>query len=749
MPKSSLNVGALNLDMGPSPGNHLWVAKDVLMSSGGYDMTPSWISYANETITTGYLIRGVGSWRGGYVGRLYLATNDKLWELGGSVGDFTDVTGNSLTNTTHGVTFASYGDWAFASNGVNHIQAIRVPSTLAAATNFADMVHTSGGAKFAAKYICSHKNHLVAANLTFLESYGEIASFTTPAGAGFTSLNQPNGDSIQVYGDAADTAGAGKYVTVYGTYTGGGDTVAAEQILINGASAVTSSRVNWEKILGMNSSFEPVLITARKTVGGAIFATFDTITGTGIEAVTAGQTSGGDQLLDIVASDTTTRVIGIIGTSELGVAQWDSQELTGATTVQSNLRFRTFTHILTGNLEASRTVTVSAHAYAVGQEEPYLVWWSGIDDPEGYGTETYAPQIVGSSNQPLLDGVGKITGVVDGGDCFFVFKAGSIYRFDGPPFQSTVISSTFGMAHGNVPYRQNDRIYFWSSAGLRFIDIKSNEVVKASDGFVQKSVTGAGIGVYTGTDGQFPAGGQSTFTTTNGAATGTVASISGDPANSVVFVLYYNGSSGDNAVATWGLVYDEVTDRFTQLSGPTSSNAVGTYLCEMRTDDGTERYTVGSAVKCLYKTSATNMRADSFTRTGFTTSTSSRNAYLRWPMWSAMQDGVDKASRILRVRPKFDNLSTFMGGGGGFVVKVDVVSVSGVQKSWAYHGLFSKGQSTTSLDGWITIDGCPYSDKHSIGVSITGTAGIDAPPPYVANFVGIDIDWLPAPTRSI
>jgi len=214
-----------------------------------------------------------------------------------------------------------------------------------------------------------------------------------------------------------------------------------------------------------------------------------------------------------------------------------------------------------------------------------------------------------------------------------------------------------------------------------------------------------------------------------------------------VFVLYQN-TADTAATSTFGLVYDETTDRFTQLSGPLLANAAGTYLVEMRTDSGSEKFPVGGSLQCLYKTTTTNLRADSFVRAGFTATTSVRPAYLRWPFWSVLKDGASKASRILRVRPLFDNLSTFMQD-GYFTIKVDVISISGVQKSWYVNGVFSKGEVTKSKDGWVTIDGCPYADKHSIGVSVTGVGDIGSPAPYLANFIGIDVDYLADPSRSI
>lgn len=746
MPKVRLPVSTLNMDLGPSPGGHLWVARDVILSTGGLEMTPSWVSYANATLTSGYLPRGVGTWRGGSTGRVYIGTDNKLWELGS--GALTDVTGNAMDNVTNGVTFANYGEWMFASNGVDEIQVMKVPSALAASTNFKDMAYTTGGAKIAPKYICSHKNHIVGANIKFLESYGTIASYTTAAGAAFT--NQPNGSGSLLQVISSSGVDVGQSVSIYGTTTGGGDTVTSDTIVTNGTSAVDGTISTFQKILGVyftGGAAATGTITIRNKTGATTITTVAPAgTSSGVYLVAAADQGGGDRVIDIVASGATTRQVGFIGTDTDGSTLFDSQALSGTTIVQSNSEFRSVFLVLTGDIENTRTVTVSSHQYPVGYTDSYLVWWSGTDDPEGYGTEVLAPQIAGSSNQPLLDGIGKVTGVVDGGDCFFVFKAGCVYRFDGPPFQATNISASVGMAAGNVPYKQNDRIYFWSTAGLRYIDIKTNQIEKPADGTAQKAVTGGGIGVYNGIDYQYPKSRTSPMELANGLCTGSVVSISGDPANSMVFVLYYNGSGVSGA--DHGLAYDEVADRFTQITGPSGSNAVGTYLVELRTDSGGETFPPGGNLKCIYKTTATNMRVDSFTRVGFTSTTSARDAYIRWPFWSDDQNGSSVPTRVVRVRPVFDNLSTFTQG-NAWSVKVEVVSVSGTQKSWYLNGVLSTGQTTASLDGWVSVDGCPVSDKHSIGVSINGTKGVAAVPNYMSNFIGIDVEYVLGPLKSM
>ena len=562
---------------------------------------------------------------------------------------------------------------------------------------------------------------------------------------------------MQLVATGADAAGAGKYVTIWGTYTGGGDLVTAETILVNGATAVDSSASNWQKILGVNANWAPAgLITIQKKTGAALITSFATSAGAGVQAVTADEQAGGDMVLDILPSLTSTKQIGILGTDLNNAVLWDSQALNATATVQSNSQFRTFTTILTGDLEATTTVTVSSHVYPAGYNDPYLVWWSGTDDPEGYGTEVYAPQIIGSSNQPLLDGIGKITGVVDGGDCFFVFKTGAIYRFDGPPFQPTVIESTKGMSVGNLPYRQGSKVYFWAESGLHAIDIKSNDVVNVCEDFTQRALTDESADAYGGLENVFPRSKQSTIQTCNNLCTGATATIAGDVVNSLVWVQFYNGSNalGYTDSVYSGLIFHEKTGAFTHITSPIDSlgnnaNRPTTKLVNYRTDSGTEVNGIGSYIRCVFVADIAGptdiINVYGMNRVGFAT-TDTRDVYLRWPFWGG-EAGSPK-SRILRVRPLFDNSAQHWNG-AEFLIKAEVISLSGTQKTWRNMGTYSIGEGTSSKDGWVTVDGCPFADSHSIGISILGTSTPNRPRPYLVNFVGLEVDYATGPSKSI
>lgn len=736
MPVIRQEIGPMSLDSGPRDGKHLWVAQDVLLQDGGYEKMPEWTEGYTQSVTSGHLPRGIHCWRGGYAGRVYLATDNKFFEMTDS--GSTDVTGTTTpTNSTNGVKFASYGEWVFGANGVDKIQTMKVPSATGSTTNFEDMVYTTGGAKISPKYICSHKNHIVAADIKFVESYGQVSTATTGVGAAFT--NQPNNDFIELISTSGSDTST---VAIYGTTSGGGDVVTVETLTMTGLVAKKSSTSNWSKILGWNLQTTTAVgtITLRKFSGGATISTIAPLgAASGIYNVPAADQAGGDRVIDIVASAATTKQVGIIGTTPGGSYYYDSQALSGPTSVQSNSEFRSIKNILIGDIENTVTVTFTSHQYPAGYTDPYLVWWSGTDDPEGYGTEVLAPQIVGSSNQPLLDGVGKITGVADGGDCFFVFKEGSIYRFDGPPFQPTVISYSVGMKAGLLPYRQGNRIYFWSEAGLHYIDIKNNQVTPTMGGVVQRAVLDFANSNYQSTIGSYPKQRLSTKELANNVNTATSVAISGDSVNSLIVVMYRNSSMAGGH----GLVYHELTGVFTSLTGPLGSNTESVQLVDYRPGSG-QIPGILSSLRMVFPKTSTLLSWTKTIPTGYAEA-GTRDAYFRWPFKGSAPGGP--TTRVTRVKPIFDNPVT--SSSQNMSINVCVYSVSGTGKSWYLHSVLSVGSATKSLDGWITVDGCPYAERHSIGISFLASGTTSNPDPLLSGFVGADVEVMAGTSKGI
>lgn len=184
----------------------------------------------------------------------------------------------------------------------------------------------------------------------------EGTAITTGAGGAFVLLGQPQNDTLQVLSSsAADTT---KSVTVYGTTTGT-NTLVAETIALNGTTPVDSVKTDWGFILAVKlSAVCAGTITVQEKSGGVDVTTLTTGTvAKGVETVTS--TNYHNRLVEFVASGATTKVIGFKGTDADGNTQYDSKALAGTAVTYSNLPFTTVTEIYTGDIESSRTATVT------------------------------------------------------------------------------------------------------------------------------------------------------------------------------------------------------------------------------------------------------------------------------------------------------------------------------------------------------------------------------------------------------
>lgn len=185
------------------------------------------------------------------------------------------------------------------------------------------------------------------------------AIHTSLAGLAFT--NQPANDAIEVLSSsAADTT---QSVTVYGT-TNGTDTVVAETIALNGTTPVASVKVDWGVILGWELSAPCAgTVTLREASADQTISTATTgVLSKGVESVSAATGLGYNVTPMVTASGATTKQIGLIGTNAAGTTIRDSQALNGATAQVMNSAFNTITKVLTGDLEATRTVTFNNSA---------------------------------------------------------------------------------------------------------------------------------------------------------------------------------------------------------------------------------------------------------------------------------------------------------------------------------------------------------------------------------------------------
>lgn len=180
--------------------------------------------------------------------------------------------------------------------------------------------------------------------------------FTSAAGEAFA--NQPANDGVEVLSSDNDDVSD---VTIIGTTTGT-DTVVVEVVTLTGTTPAASVKTDWGVILAVKKEVTEGDITVQEASAGADIVVLPAAeTSAGVETV--GE-SAFNVAPTVVASDTTTKQIGMAGTNSAGTTIYDSQALNNTTAVTMNSAFRTITELYTGDLEATRTVNV-----ALGAEE--------------------------------------------------------------------------------------------------------------------------------------------------------------------------------------------------------------------------------------------------------------------------------------------------------------------------------------------------------------------------------------------
>ena len=192
---------------------------------------------------------------------------------------------------------------------------------------------------------------------------------TTTTGNGVAFTNQPANDGVEIGSDnAADTT---QTATVIGTTTGT-DTVVVESIALTGTTFVSTVKTDWGVILAVKLSASCAgTVTFREASGNATITTVTTgNTSKGVETVATAQQLSYNGYLKFVASGSTTKQIGVKGTNPAGTAIYDSQALTGTTSVWGNSLFYSVTEIYTGDLESNRTVTETAYSWCEDQPGP-------------------------------------------------------------------------------------------------------------------------------------------------------------------------------------------------------------------------------------------------------------------------------------------------------------------------------------------------------------------------------------------
>lgn len=187
---------------------------------------------------------------------------------------------------------------------------------------------------------------------------GPIFSATTTA-AGVAFTNQPANDGVEVLSaNAGDTT---QTVTIIGT-TNGADTVVVETVTLTGTTAVATIKTDWGVILAVKKSAATLgTVTVREASGDATITAGLTaaVLSVGVKTVAAADQLAYNRTLSALASGATTKQLGFKGTDNTNTVIYDSQALSGASAVLSNSSFRTLTEIYTGDLEATRTATVT------------------------------------------------------------------------------------------------------------------------------------------------------------------------------------------------------------------------------------------------------------------------------------------------------------------------------------------------------------------------------------------------------
>jgi hypothetical protein len=181
----------------------------------------------------------------------------------------------------------------------------------------------------------------------------------TTSAVGSAFGNQPSNDGVEVLSsNAGDTT---QTVTIIGTTTGT-DTVVLETVTLTGTTFVATVKTNWGVILAVKKSATTLgTVTVRKATGDATITAGLTAAVLSVGVNTVTNTAAYARAVSMAGSGATTKTIGIQGTNTSGTVIYDSKALSGTTAVTSNSSFLTVTEIYTGDLEATRTVTLTTN----------------------------------------------------------------------------------------------------------------------------------------------------------------------------------------------------------------------------------------------------------------------------------------------------------------------------------------------------------------------------------------------------
>lgn len=166
-------------------------------------------------------------------------------------------------------------------------------------------------------------------------------------------------DTIQVVSDNAGDVGM--TVTVYGL----DDTAAPikEQFTLAGTAVQQGTKTfGLGKVLGVAIVGTTAgTVTVQRTTGPATIMTL-TAGADPVKGLVRGVTMFANSILSLVADGATTKDVIVVGTDSTGAQILEKITLTGAVSVDGVATFATITHIVLGDVEAARTVTMSGLA---------------------------------------------------------------------------------------------------------------------------------------------------------------------------------------------------------------------------------------------------------------------------------------------------------------------------------------------------------------------------------------------------
>lgn len=208
-----------------------------------------------------------------------------------------------------------------------------------------------------------------------IASAGTEGAELKSAVAGLAFTNQPTKDAIEILSaSASDTT---QKVTIIGT-TYGEATVVSETVTLNGTSAVETTKQDWGVILCVSKDAATAgTVTVRKKTGAGTITAGLTASVLSLGITPVSPSYAYLTKPTAVASGTTTKVLGIEYTDASGSKAYQAVALTNTTAVTFGAVAREVTAILTGDVETTRTVTVSVGS-AANAENSYKLSPIGI-----------------------------------------------------------------------------------------------------------------------------------------------------------------------------------------------------------------------------------------------------------------------------------------------------------------------------------------------------------------------------------